>query len=319
MEEPTTALSVCAGVATILVLYFIKWRLDPLHAIPTVGGSSLPILSYIAARDFMHNGRKYLEEGYRKYHGSAFKVPLLDRWMVVVSGPEMVHELRSRPDDELSFQEEINDAMQMRHIASRSAVENPFHIDIVKDKLTRGLPVILPDVLDELHLAIPQYIPAADEDSWLEVDTITAMQHIIARASARAFIGLPGCRNEEYLECAISYTIKLVNDTDFYTMFPKLLKPFVSAMHSTARRTLVKAATIMEPLIHERRALGEALGDDGSHKPNDMLQWLVDSPEGKNDTLKEVSDRVMMLNFAAIHTSSNVSHRYTSRSELYIC
>ncbi|KAI0362950.1 cytochrome P450, partial [Pilatotrama ljubarskyi] len=37
----------------------------------------------------------------------------------------------------------------------------------------------------------------------------------------------------------------------------------------------------------------------------DMLQWLVDSPEGKNDTLKEVSDRVMMLNFAAIHTSSN--------------
>ena len=38
-----------------------------------------------------------------------FKVALLDQWLVVVSGPKMVDELRRRPDEELSFMEGIED------------------------------------------------------------------------------------------------------------------------------------------------------------------------------------------------------------------
>ena len=37
-----------------------------------------------------------------QHYGSAFKVPLLDQWMVIVSGPNMVDELRKRPEEELS-------------------------------------------------------------------------------------------------------------------------------------------------------------------------------------------------------------------------
>lgn len=40
-----------------------------------------------------------------QYHGSVFKVALLQHWMVIVSGPKMVDELRRRRDDELSFTE----------------------------------------------------------------------------------------------------------------------------------------------------------------------------------------------------------------------
>ena len=38
-----------------------------------------------------------------------FKIALLDQWLVVVSGPKMVDELRRRPDEELSFMEGIED------------------------------------------------------------------------------------------------------------------------------------------------------------------------------------------------------------------
>ncbi|KAI0360978.1 cytochrome P450 [Trametes cingulata] len=312
MEDASISLSFWVSVAAgIVVLYFVKWRLDPLHAIPTVGGSSLPILSYFAAREFMHNSRKVLEEGYRKYRGSAFKVPMLDRWVVVVSGAEMVQELKNRPDEELSFQEDVADVglrivltMQLRHIAV-SATENPYHVDIIRDKLTRSLPAILPDIFDELCLAIPRYIPAEDPDTWVAVDVLTAMQHIIARASSRAFIGVPMCRHEEYLECAISFTDDLIRDTNMISCFPVFLKPLAVALFSQARRNLAKVASLLMPIIDERRALGRELRDDWSDRPNDFLQWMLDSPGNRGETAEETTSRMMLLNFAAIHTSSN--------------
>ena len=38
-----------------------------------------------------------------------FKVALFDQWMVVVNGRKLVDDLRKRPDDELSFNEAIEE------------------------------------------------------------------------------------------------------------------------------------------------------------------------------------------------------------------
>lgn len=40
---------------------------------------------------------------YFQYRGSVFRVPLLDQWVVVVSGAKMNEELRRIPDDKMSF------------------------------------------------------------------------------------------------------------------------------------------------------------------------------------------------------------------------
>ena len=42
---------------------------------------------------------------YVQYYGGAFKIAAFDQWMVMVAGPEMVEDLRRRPDDEFSFVE----------------------------------------------------------------------------------------------------------------------------------------------------------------------------------------------------------------------
>ena len=67
-------------------LYFAKWYFDPvgghpslsapeacswvvsgqLRSIPTVGGFSLPLLSYFAARRWLRDSREILQEGYDK-------------------------------------------------------------------------------------------------------------------------------------------------------------------------------------------------------------------------------------------------------------
>ena len=47
----------------------------------------------------------------------------------------------------------------MRYTVGTELEESSCHIEIVRDKLTRSLPAIFPDVLDELTLAIGEHIP----------------------------------------------------------------------------------------------------------------------------------------------------------------
>ncbi|OJT14393.1 Ent-kaurene oxidase [Trametes pubescens] len=290
------------SVAIFVVLYLVKWRLDPLYHIPTVGGTSLPLLSYIGARKFVHRGKDIIREGYQKHYGKAFKVPMLDKWMVFVSGPEVLDDIRRRPDEEVSFAESVEDDMQLRHIIDRDAVENPYHVDMIREKLTRSLPVVLPHVIDELQLAVPEHIPAVSGE-WTEVNVLDAFRQIIARASSRVFVGQPLCRNEEYLALSIRFAIDIMKDRDTLSWFPQFLKPYVSLGYSLARRSLSRNKEILQPAIDERAAMMERWGDDWTDKPNDMLQWFMEAQQ-TDDQYKTIADRIMITNFAAIHTSS---------------
>ncbi|PBK94107.1 hypothetical protein ARMGADRAFT_928208, partial [Armillaria gallica] len=64
-----------------------------LKAIPTVRSSGI-IMSWVDTFKFVHHTKEIIEEGLKLHHGSAFKVPLLDQWVVVVSGPEKINDIR---------------------------------------------------------------------------------------------------------------------------------------------------------------------------------------------------------------------------------
>ena len=44
-----------------------------------------------------------------QYHGGAFKVALPYQWMVVISGAELIEDLRKRPDSEVSFLDAVEE------------------------------------------------------------------------------------------------------------------------------------------------------------------------------------------------------------------
>lgn len=92
--------------------------------IPTVGGPSLPLLSYIGALRSLTNAVGIIQEGYAKvslraalaaargsyyphfaaqYKGRCFRYAELGHWRVLVTSPEAVEELAKAPEDVLSF------------------------------------------------------------------------------------------------------------------------------------------------------------------------------------------------------------------------
>ena len=47
----------------------------------------------------------------------------------------------------------------MKHILARQSIDDPYHVDIIRDKLMRMLPAVLPNLIDELAVTVPDCIP----------------------------------------------------------------------------------------------------------------------------------------------------------------
>ena len=51
-------------------------------------------------------------------------------------------------------------------------MDDPYHLDVIKDQLVRTPAAALPDVFDELNSAIPQYIPTKDDGTVHELSPV---------------------------------------------------------------------------------------------------------------------------------------------------
>ncbi|KAI1791206.1 cytochrome P450 [Ganoderma leucocontextum] len=294
-----------ASLAVFVTWYIIKWRTDPLRAIPTVGGPSAPILSYLTAMRTLQDSKGVLQEGYAKYYNSTFRIALLDQWVVVLTGKQLVEDLRKRPESELSLAESIEDIQQVRFTVGRETLDDPYHVDVIRDKLTRMIPAVLPDVVDELSMVLPEYIATGSTDDWVEVSVWRSMLNVIARISNRVFVGPPLCRDKEYLELAIDFALDINSDGALISYLPKFMKPFVGHYISGVRKAVRRTVPLFTPVLKERRANMKEYGEAWSDKPNDGLQWVLDIavPKGYNDM--SIVERLLFINSGAIHTTSN--------------
>lgn len=79
--------------------------------------------------------------------------------MVIISGAKMVEDIRKRPDDQVSFLHATEETLHTKYTIGVAWRDDPYHVDIIRDRLMRSLPVVLPHVLDELTWAVPDHIP----------------------------------------------------------------------------------------------------------------------------------------------------------------
>ncbi|KAH9929775.1 cytochrome P450 [Fomitopsis serialis] len=275
------------GVACALL--FLRWRTYPLRHIRTIG-PALPIFSYVGALKFAFNGHAVLQEGYDKY--KVFKIALVDRWLVVVSGADMNEELCRFPDDQISFELAAEELVHTEWTIQPDIVQYPIHVTAIKQKLTRNLAVVAPAVVNEVQLALDELIPAIDND-WLPIAGFQTVQEIVARASNRVFVGEPLCRNKVFLDVVIGFSNDVVKGVTVLTFVPSILQPIVGPLLPWPRRARRRIYPILKPMLDERRKQLEQYGEDWADNP--ARAW---SPE---DLLVQA---VLGMNFAALHTST---------------
>ncbi|KAJ7208985.1 cytochrome P450 [Mycena pura] len=277
------------GLAATVAIYYLGSRKQS-TTIPAMGSSG-PIKSNLAALHFLRHGQQVISTGYSKYRNGVFRVPMLFRWDYIANGPERVREIVSAPEHVLSFDEGVSD------------VREPYHVQVIRGQLTRNLGRCFPEVRDEIVNAFNDVL-TMEGTEWKLIKVLPATMQIVSRTSNRIFVGLPLCRDIEYVQLNIDYTVTIFTRGQIIGLLPGFLKPIVAPFLSPRKSSLRHALKLLKTILEERLEQENKYGRDRPDRPNDLISWLLDIAVGDERTAPALALRILVTNMAAIHTSS---------------
>jgi hypothetical protein len=93
-----------------------------------------------------------------KFPKGFFQIRLPDASYIVV-GREHLKQMFAAPEKDLSLAHSIGDRMQIRYTFDESITLNQYHVPIVRTELTRHIPEMMSEIMDELGSALDDEIP----------------------------------------------------------------------------------------------------------------------------------------------------------------
>ncbi|KAF7317577.1 hypothetical protein MKEN_00844700 [Mycena kentingensis (nom. inval.)] len=277
---------------------------DEAAKIPIIrGGSTGMFASYRDAIKFFMDAPELVQAGYDNNPEGVFRLSRIYYWQYVVCGTKLVKEVGNIPNHILSFEKGVEESVHARYTMGAELQENPFHLSVVRNALTRNLHACFPDVRDEITCAFHDVL-ALEGSEWKPAYVVPTMMNIVARVSNRLFVGLPLCRNQAYLDNNVRYTLGVFSAAKKIGLLPAFLRPILAPYITIKNEAFDVAMELLGPVVAERMRKEEELGKDWPDKPNDMISWLLDLAEGPNRTVGGLVLRILSINMAAIHTSS---------------
>ncbi|KAF8583917.1 cytochrome P450 [Ramaria rubella] len=291
-----------AGFALLVVtiVYTTTRPKDHYASIPTVGRSGAA--SYLDVFHLVRNANVMLLKGYSQFKGGVFRLPDMNRWYIMVCGKKHVEELSTAPEELLSLKDVLNEILARDYTFGPSFVSDMYHIDVIRIRLTRNLVHVFPQIRDEAVRAFDDYIPVTDD--WAPANALGVTMKIVSRISNRIFIGAPTCRNPEYIKLNLQFTTDVIVGAAIIGLCPNFLKPFAGRWFTNVPRAIRTALKHLGPIIEERQRNIDKYGFDYPDKPNDFLSWLMEEATDEQRTTRNLTLRILSMNFMAIHNAS---------------
>ncbi|EJD49223.1 cytochrome P450, partial [Auricularia subglabra TFB-10046 SS5] len=176
---------------------------------------------------------------------------------------------------------------------------------LLRNKLTRSLPHLFPSAIDELdHAFRDELTSKLYGQEWTALAPAQALTRVICRATNRLLVGIPLCRDKEYIDLCVKYTRQIGLSSLLIMQFPSFLKPYVSRFLTPLSATYARAERLMADVIAQRKNRDEAGGGGADDKPDDYLQWLLDAGDSHPKEPHAIAARLLGLNFVALSTTS---------------
>ncbi|KZL76605.1 cytochrome p450 monooxygenase [Colletotrichum incanum] len=164
------------------------------------------------------------------------------------------------------------------------------------------------DIAAEASIALKEQLGAPNE--WHEATFKPIVQNLVARLSARLFVGTELCRNQEWLKVSTAYATNVFVAAYALRSWPHLLRWPVSWFLPECRRlrqTVADARQTLKPVIadHSKRDRHNQSEKTHQQPKADTIDWLLDAFEkaGIMGTWN-VADAQLGLSIVAIHTTT---------------
>ncbi|KAK2770182.1 hypothetical protein FQN53_005692 [Emmonsiellopsis sp. PD_33] len=273
-EVLRTPLTTTQLIFSLFVVYIVaNWVSDYQKRVkvPGVGYPSFPILSsWVAAYRLLRDPVKLVREGIANYNHGPFRISTIQGEYVLINEKEKVAEYIRAPDDVLSFQDGANDQQQIPFTMGYGVGYRTYHVPVIRMNLTKTMQRHIPTMWDELNSAFDD------------------------------LIGSPDARNKEFVKIAMDYAQAVVISAELLRPFPDWIKWSLVKIMPVAsyRRQAIKylSKTVQDCL--------DGKLDENGNKPDNMVQWLVDTAPPVERSIPLIVERIMALFVASIHTTT---------------
>ena len=126
---------------------------------------------------------------------------------------------------------------------------------------------------------------------------------LVARMTAKVFMGKPVCRDPEWLKISIDFSIDMFKTAFGLKMFPPWF--YFIAIHllparRRSKRQLQKAQAFVETAMRKH----EKARAEGEEEEDTLLNWQIDHAQPSEKEIPEMAARQCILTLASIHTTA---------------
>ncbi|KAL2055340.1 hypothetical protein ABVK25_004148 [Lepraria finkii] len=247
-------------------------------------------------------------DGYNKHKDSMFWIRRNDRDILILLN-KCVDELLAIPVEKLRGTEAQLENLRGLYYMD-VAIRSTLHTRSLNQKMNPNLQAYVDVVRDELAYAMEVEIPKSE--GWTEVPIEDLLLRIIARISAIFIVGVPLCRNEEWLRTSRDLGVNVFTTV----LILRELPPFLRPLHPIIARCLPSwhrmqanfsiSKRLIAPVLeqHSSKKTSGKNNDDGPASP--LLTWMADN--GSNDLERDpvnLAHHTMFLGLRSIHTTAS--------------
>lgn len=219
--------------------------------------------------------------------------------------------LLEQPDHVLN-QNEVNSEFlhAERTMLHPHVIRDTVHGHIIRREMTKELDCYAEAIVDEIQHSL-SLVWGSNHQDWKEVPLYDTMLEVIGRISNRVLVGLPLCRNKDYLRSTTTFARSVVITAGLINLLPPCLRPIfgplITAYDKTHYRNIAKHIfpIVRERMIDFKPGLDYRNPDYSKH--NDYIQWALHDAFSHDDpaerTPEMITKRLTVLSFAAIQSS----------------
>ncbi|KAJ5815383.1 hypothetical protein N7474_007160 [Penicillium riverlandense] len=311
LESPYLIQGVVVALLAVLASSFWDDLSDeiPYRRVPLVGKNWWSDLTNKKAKArFTQGARALIAEGFSRGR-NVFQIMGATRPLIILH-PRYMDEIKSHPN--LDFE----GANRKNFFEDRIAGFEAFHqkntsklvTDLVRIKLTQALGSLTIPLSKETAATLNDTFPPSDE--WKPYNFAYHVPYMVARISSLVFLGQKICRDKEWINVSVNYTIDAFVAARELRMWPSVLRPLVHWFLPSAqklRQHLRVARSIVNQEVEHRAMIqdGTLPPEDPPRTHADALDWMRDLSQAY-DTPIEMGRTQVGLSLAAIHTTSNL-------------
>ncbi|KAL1961857.1 hypothetical protein VTN77DRAFT_981 [Rasamsonia byssochlamydoides] len=263
---------------------------------------------WLGSLKFVMAGADAIAETYRKIGGgAAFAIPSLSEYQVLVSSQQHIKELTQSPERVLSFHMAME--QRLRHKYTMFGFEhndidphNSIPSRVLKVLLRMSLPKLQSRLQAPIQKVLSEELGRKEAvDGWKTVSAFGLVKRIISQVNNQILFGEELASNHEFQEATIRYNHDVVVTMEVCRHIPSLLVPIVATVMMGWSGAMKKVASFVTPLVEERLRQ-ENNSKDSKQKPQDCIQWIIDSSHTpRQRTVSRLVQQAIAILFASAH------------------